>query len=424
MAALRLAAAAAVALAPRPAAAKLQPNAPNQPVELNTSGLIPCAGRNLCSVLLDVPEACVEPGGVSRCPIGFFFHGHGGHNTEFVGGRQHNIRFGGVSGGVHSNRFIGVYPQGAIYAGTNNASDNNNKTAPASGWNDGSMDGDKCAWDDFACHKDPNDGVFTAGIVDALRKLGAGGHIFMWGGSNGANSVQIFASNAGPKLPIAGISAGWGELLAAPPRSGPAPYNWNQPTPLPGQSLPGRPGDGRRVAQQAHHGDADPIVPWNGGPRFNSKVVRAPRPAVAWECGQTKASGDSGSSCPRRSPIRRGPSTTDAPGRSPSRGTIAPPSSAGTPSPPAALCPRLPSTGSGRAAPLRRRSSTIRSLAARTAEPWRSTAVSRCPHRIHPPLLATLGRNCSALLTLVRFAGCQGTPSGSCSVSGCAWRRL
>merc|ERR1711969_220969 len=101
MAALRLAAVAAVALAPRPAAAKLQPNAPNQPVELNATGLIPCAGRNLCSVLLDVPEACVEPGGVSRCPIGFFFHGHGGHNTEFVGGRQHNIRFGGVSGSAH-----------------------------------------------------------------------------------------------------------------------------------------------------------------------------------------------------------------------------------------------------------------------------------------------------------------------------------
>ena len=34
--------------------------------------------------------------------------------------------------------------------------------------------------------------------------------------------------------------------------------------------------------------------------------------------------------------------------------------------------------------------------------------MSRCPHRIHPPLLATLGRNCSALLTLV--AGCQGDP--------------
>ena len=63
--------------------------------------------------------------------------------------------------------------------------------------------------------------------------MGAGGHLYMWGGSNGANSVQIFASNAGTKLPIAGISAGWGELLAAPPRSGPTPYDWNQPTPLP-----------------------------------------------------------------------------------------------------------------------------------------------------------------------------------------------
>ena len=60
--------------------------------------------------------------------------------------------------------------------------------------------------------------------------------------------------------------------MSAPPRSGPAPYDWNQPTPLPGQSLPGRPGDGRRVAQQAHHGDADPVVPYQGGPRFGSKV--------------------------------------------------------------------------------------------------------------------------------------------------------
>ena len=44
----------------------------------------------------------------------------------------------------------------------------------------------------------------------------------MWGGSNGANSVQIFAANAGAKMPIAAISAGWGQLMAAPPRSGPA----------------------------------------------------------------------------------------------------------------------------------------------------------------------------------------------------------
>ena len=262
-----------VAVPPAAVVAKLQPNPPNQPTELNATGLIPCAGRNLCSVLLDVPAACVTAG-ASQCPIGFFFHGHGDYNTEFLVGRQRNIRFGGVSGGVHANSFIGVYPQGAMYSGTNRFAGWKwrNKTPPASGWNDGSMPGDRCAWDDYDCHEDPNDGTFIAGIIDALRKMGAGGHIYLWGGSNGAMAVQVLASNAGPKLPVAAISAGWGELNAKPPRSGPSPYNWNQPTPRPDQQLPGRVGDGRPVAQQAHHGDQDPVVPWSGGPRFNSTV--------------------------------------------------------------------------------------------------------------------------------------------------------
>ena len=100
----------------------LRPNPPNQAQELNATGLIPCEGRNLCSVLLDVPEACVDRAdGGSSCPIGFFFHGHGGFNTGFLGPRTPaRYRFGGVSAAVHQNGFIGVYPQGAIYAGTNN----------------------------------------------------------------------------------------------------------------------------------------------------------------------------------------------------------------------------------------------------------------------------------------------------------------
>ena len=36
--------------------------------------------------------------------------------------------------------------------------------------------------------------------------------------------------------------------------------------------MPGRVGDGRRVAQQAHHGDADTTIPYQGGPRFDSKI--------------------------------------------------------------------------------------------------------------------------------------------------------
>ena len=245
---------------------KLQRNPFGQAQELNSTGLIPCKNRNLCSVLLDVPAACVSAGGVSQCPIGFFFHGHTGHNVMFM--------HSGAGQGVHQHGFIGVYPQGAIYAGQ-------------SGWNDGSMDGNRCEWDDFGCQDDPNDGTFTAGIIDALRKMGAGGHVYMWGGSNGANSVQIFAANAGVKMPIVGISCGWGQLMAAPPRSGPAPYDWNQPTPLPNQSLPGRPGDGRRVAQQAQHGDADTIIPYQGGPRFGSNIwILDTEPAsdATWAC--------------------------------------------------------------------------------------------------------------------------------------------
>ena len=137
---------------------QLQPNAPGHAQELNGTGLVPCRNRNLCSVLLDVPAVCISAGGGSgggsQCPIGFFFHGHTGHNTMFP--------FSGAGQGVHQHGFIGVYPQGAIYAGE-------------SGWNDGSMDGNKCQWDDYSCDEDPNDGTFTTGIIDALRKMGAGG---------------------------------------------------------------------------------------------------------------------------------------------------------------------------------------------------------------------------------------------------------
>ena len=46
----------------------------------------------------------------------------------------------------------------------------------------------------------------------------------------------------------------------------------NQPTFKPDQKIPGRIGDGRKVAQQAHHGDHDTTIPYQGGPRFGSKV--------------------------------------------------------------------------------------------------------------------------------------------------------
>ena len=134
------------------------------------------------------------------------------------------------------------------------------------------------------------------GAWGRARALGGRGNVYMWGGSNGANAVQILAANADAKdLPIAGISAGWGQLMATPPRSGPAPYDWNQPTPKAGQKVAGRPGDGRRVAQQAHHGDADRTIPYQGGPRFDSPVwvlmpepdsdaARPPRPTPRCSC--------------------------------------------------------------------------------------------------------------------------------------------
>ena len=253
----RLATALVLGLSVTTLSAELTPNVQGSPQELKSTSDV-CAGRSEhCSVLLDVPQACA--GASSACPIGFFYHGHGGNN----GGFAHS----GAGMLCHEYGFIGVYPQGELYGGR-------------SGWNDGSMEGNKCQWDDFACQEDPNDGNFTVAMLRTVHALGGRGNVYMWGGSNGANAVQILAANADAKdLPIAGISAGWGQLMATPPRSGPAPYDWNQPTPKAGQTVAGRPGDGRRVAQQAHHGDADRTIPYQGGPRFDSPVwVLMPEP--------------------------------------------------------------------------------------------------------------------------------------------------
>ena len=172
------------------ASAKLTANDLGSPTELASTSKV-CANRSsVCSVLLDVPEACA--GATSDCPVAFFFHGHGGRNLGF----PHS----GAGQGVHKHGFIGVYPQGEMYNG-------------ASGWNDGSMEGNSCEWDDFDCQDDPNDGLFAAAIIAELKSLGARGNIYLWGGSNGANEAQILAANACDELPISGISAGWGQLL-------------------------------------------------------------------------------------------------------------------------------------------------------------------------------------------------------------------
>lgn len=198
-----------------------------------------CKGRsNHCSVKLDVPPACA--GDTSSCPIFMKFHAHGGKN-------------GGAATG-HKRNFIGIAPQGELYNGK-------------SGWNDGLQDGNKCKWDDFTCTKDPRDGLFVAGIIAAVRELGATGRIYAMGGSNGAQMVQILAANAGDALPISGIAARSGQLLAEPPRSASNPYNWNQPC-AGNQPCKGGPA----VAQLSFHGDADKSIAYDGGPKFGSKV--------------------------------------------------------------------------------------------------------------------------------------------------------
>jgi len=228
------------------ARAKFTANDKGAAQELKGSGTTSkdvCEGRSdHCSVLLDVPSTCA--GTTTACPVVLMFHGHGGNNEGFE--KQQAT--------VHDYDMIGVYPQGELYDGS-------------SGWNDGSMKGLECAYDDYTCTKDPNDGLFVSGIVSALQELGATGRFYGFGGSNGANEVQILASNACDALPFVGIAADSGQLLANPSRSAGAPYDYNQPC-AGSQPCTG----GRAVAQLSIHGTADPVIPYDGGSRFQSPV--------------------------------------------------------------------------------------------------------------------------------------------------------
>lgn len=159
--------------------------------------------------------------------------------------------------GVFDYGFIGVYLQGEEYEGR-------------SGWNDGSMDGNKCAYDDYDCHLDPNDATFVVGVISTMRALGASGRVYAYGSSNGANEVQILAANAVANpaaLPIAGIAANSGQLLAQPTRSGPSPYDYNQPC-AGTQPCAG----GGAVAQLSIHGTGDGAIHYDGGKRLGSDV--------------------------------------------------------------------------------------------------------------------------------------------------------
>lgn len=214
----------------------------------NASSINVCINRTYCNVLLDVPPKCA--GVTSHCPIIMGFHGHGAHNTLFIGtaGR-------GFSDGVRKYNFIGVYPQGEKYP-VIPVPGQDSKT----GWSDGVEPGNICAWDNFTCTGDPNDTIFVSTIVSALLKMGALGRFYAFGTSNGAAMVQRLGANICPKLPFLAIGAQSGQLLSKPIRSGPNPYNYNKP----------RTGSAK-VAQLAIHGTADPVVPYSGGPRFGSK---------------------------------------------------------------------------------------------------------------------------------------------------------
>ena len=199
--------------------------------------------------------------------------GHGGHNSMFPGRpvTVHDFDFiGGKRPAAlpplgRGSRPPAVYPQGANYNGR-------------SGWNDGSFGpgccgggggGDLCRWDQFNCTADPNDGRWIAEIIATVAGMGARGRWYAYGSSNGANEAQILAANAvvhPAGLPIVGIAVHSGQMLAEPTRSAPSPYNYNQPCAgdQPCSSA------GGAMAQLSIHGTADAVIPYAGGPRFNS----------------------------------------------------------------------------------------------------------------------------------------------------------
>lgn len=185
------------------------------------------SGRtSTCEVELDVPSSCVDPNtSTSTCPVVFFFHGAGGTNNWFAG-----------TSNVHDYDFVGVYPQGE------------------NGWNTGPKDTNACAWDDFACSDDPDEGDFVARIIAELRRLGALGNVYLIGNSNGAALSMRLAVNAGDELPIKGVVTKVTQLLASPERSGPGVLNHNQP-------LAGNPA----VSILNIMGDADGLIPYDGG---------------------------------------------------------------------------------------------------------------------------------------------------------------
>ena len=111
-----------------------------------------------------------------------------------------------------------------------------------------------CAWDNFECTTDPDEGAFFAAIIAELRILGASGNVYVIGNSNGAALAHRLAANAGDDLPITGIVTKVTQLLASPPRSGPGVLNHNQP-----------PSEGPKVSVLNIMGMEDRLIPYGGG---------------------------------------------------------------------------------------------------------------------------------------------------------------
>jgi len=181
-----------------------------------------------CEVELDVPSSCIEGDSSSSCPIVFFLHGAGGGNAGYA-----------RDSGVHSAGFIGVYPQGE------------------NGWNTGPKDTNQCAWDDYACTQDPDEGAFIAAIISEIRSQGGEGNIYVIGSSNGGALANRLAVNAGEDLPISGIVSIVTQLLESPDRSGPGVLNYNNP-----QALSGT---GPKVSVLNLMGTADNLIRYEGG---------------------------------------------------------------------------------------------------------------------------------------------------------------
>eukprot|EP00560_Eucampia_antarctica_P007903 CAMPEP_0197825682 /NCGR_PEP_ID=MMETSP1437-20131217/2725_1 /TAXON_ID=49252 ORGANISM="Eucampia antarctica, Strain CCMP1452" /NCGR_SAMPLE_ID=MMETSP1437 /ASSEMBLY_ACC=CAM_ASM_001096 /LENGTH=401 /DNA_ID=CAMNT_0043425789 /DNA_START=88 /DNA_END=1290 /DNA_ORIENTATION=- len=201
-----------------------------------------------CNVMLDVPEACLNLDGSSDCPIVFFLHGTNGSNEMFPTFTQ-----------VHTNKVIGVYPQGE------------------DGWNAGGefLPNLNCEYFDFKCYEDPDDSLFISIIIQSLVKMGANGNVYAIGSSSGAALAYRLAANAGTELPIKGIVTKAMSLLQSPSRSGPGMLNYNQPPSFAGARQLSRKKNGIRMLQKKEEtlpisvlnimGENDGLIPYDGG---------------------------------------------------------------------------------------------------------------------------------------------------------------